>query len=61
MSNQSITDSVIKGKCAGGKEVVILGQDDSPWRKDHSLPCHAKAVVRPLSPDGKMGPHVLWV
>lgn len=51
----------LNGKCAGGKEVVILGQDGSPWRKDHSLPCHAKAVARPLSPSGKMGPHVLGV
>lgn len=44
-----------------GTEVVRLGRDDPPRREAHPAPCHAKALVRPLSLGGKMGPHVLLV
>lgn len=44
-----------------GTEVVRLGHDDPPWKKAHPAPCQTKAVARPLSLGGKMGPRVLLV
>lgn len=46
---------------AGGTGVVRLGHDDPPRRTAHPAPCHTKAVARPQSLGGKMGPHVLLV